>query len=136
MERLREMAKRPHPDFVELSPREEQTMSMADELIRLRELIGHPCNFRVDLKLGRVILEMPLDEFRRCRALLEEAREKKDPEKRWIVVYTMNGPDLWAGEYRSHEIVVSAYTSGDAVNKTQEQYPGAFVLTVKKAPNA
>jgi hypothetical protein len=54
-------------------PNSAEAEAMATELLRLRELIGHPCNFRVDLKPERVILEMPLDEFHRCRALLTEA---------------------------------------------------------------
>lgn len=50
-------------------PWEEEWKGMAAELIKLRELVGAPRNFRADLKSDCVILEVPYDEFLRCRRL-------------------------------------------------------------------
>jgi hypothetical protein len=82
MERLREMAdscdlcaiawRCPDSEGQTLCrPNLDESESMAAELIRLRKMIGTPLNFRADLKPGRVVLDVPYGEFRRCRGLLE-----------------------------------------------------------------
>lgn len=49
----------------------------------------------------------------------------------WRVVFTMDGPGLWAGDYKSQAVEVSAETVEEAIRLVKEAHKGAFVLTVE-----
>ena len=57
-------------------PEVQEWYSMAAELLRLRELIGSPDSFQSGSFInGRAVMAFPLEEYTRCRALLEAEHE-------------------------------------------------------------